>query len=201
MRDARASNWVLEKARSTVSGFELLGTSSGYTSFKRAFKPSDDVFYSAQDESGNREAGWATFDGTNLVGRAPTATLYNGAYSGSSPSKVQFSGKVTIACTFNASAFNILWKALEAIDPDGDGNINIPPELIDGLADALRKKADQVDLEAEIEARKDGDQHLQDQIDDLENNSLSSVKWSEIEDKPQQINALGVQNIITGGSF
>ena len=201
MKGARASNWVLEKARSTVSGFELLGTSSGYTSFKRAFKPSDDVFYSAQDESGNREAGWATFDGNNLVGRAPTATLYNGIYSGSSPSKVQFSGKVTIACTFNASAFNILWKALEAIDPDGDGNINIPPELIDGLADALRKKADQVDLEAEIEARKAGDQHLQEQIDDLENNSLSSVKWSDIEDKPQQINALGVQNIITGGSF
>ena len=201
MRDAKASNWVLERAKPGFSSFSLLGTSKGYTSFNRAFENGDDVFYSAHDSVGNREAGWGTFQGSQIVGRSPTATLVNGLYSHGSPQKVTFSGEVEVACTFNAVAFNILWKAFDALDPDGDGNINIPPELIDGLADALRNKADQVDLEAEIQARKDGDQHLQDQIDNLEGNALSSVKWSEIEDKPQQINALGVQNIITGGSF
>ena len=39
---------------------------------------------------------------------------------------------------------------LDKIDPDGDGNINIPPSLIDGLAGALAKKADQVDLERRL---------------------------------------------------
>ena len=28
-----------------------------------------------------------------------------------------------------------------------------------------------------------------------------SVAWADVTDKPQQIDALGVQNIITGGSF
>ena len=201
MRDAKASNWVLEKAKTGISSFSLLGTSKGYASFSRAFEPGDDVFYSAHDSAGNREAGWATFDGKDIVGRSPTATLVNGIYSHGSPQKVSFSGDVEVSCTFNAVAFNILWKAFDALDPDGDGNINIPPELIDGLADALRNKADQVDLEAEIDARKEGDQDLQNQIDALEGESLKSVKWSDIIEKPPSINALGVNDIITGGNF
>ena len=82
-------------------------------------------------------------------------------------------------------AFNILWKALDAIDPDGDGNINIPPDLIDGLIDKLDTKAEQSDLEQEIKDRIDGDKALQDQIDALDPNGDSKV-WSEIGGKPTE---------------
>ena len=106
------------------SGFKLLGTSKGYTSFSRAFEAGDDVFYAAHDKMGNREAGWATYNGKDIINRAPTATLYNNVYDNKSPSKVSFDGEVEVACTFNAAAFNTLWKAFQAFDPDGDGEIN-----------------------------------------------------------------------------
>lgn len=167
MKDAKASNWVAEIATPTSSGFNLKGSSKGYTTFARAFSATQEVFYSAHDDNGNREAGYAQFDGSNLILRRPTATLTNGAYSSGSPPKMAFVGDVTVACTFNAVAFNTLWSAFDQIDPDGDGNINIPPELIGGLVDALRNKADQVDLEKEIEDRIAGDEDLQDQIDGL----------------------------------
>lgn len=198
MRNAKASNWILEQATPLPSGFKLLGTSKGYTSFSRAFEPGDDVFYSARDEMGNREAGWATYDGKDIVGRAPTATLYNNVYTHGSPYKVNFTGNVEIACTFNAAAFNIMWKALQAFDPDGDGEINIPPELIDGLLDALRKKADKVDLEAEVDARIAGDKQLQKQIDNITGHSSN---WDSISDKPESISDLGYNNSINGGSY
>ena len=73
---------------------------------------------------------------------------------------------------------------LSHIDIDGDGNINIPPELIDGLVEALGDKADQVDLEAEIAARIAGDQNLQSQIDALGGGGASS--WDEITGKPSE---------------
>ena len=203
MRDARAANWVAERANSVSTTFELLGASRGYATFRKAFGSQKDVFYSAQDANGNRECGYGTFDGTNIVGRQPTATLVNRVYSVSSPARVNFTGEITVACTFNASAFNTLWSALEALDPDGDGNIIIPPELIDGLGDALRNKADQAALEEEIQARKDGDAYLQQQIDELADAEANHgpVKWSEIEEKPVPIESLGVQNLISGGTF
>jgi len=198
MKDAKASNWVLERAMPLPSGFKLLGTSKGYTSFSRAFEAGDDVFYAALDEMGNREAGWATYNGKDIVGRAPTATLYNNVYTHGSPAKVNFSGNVEVACTFNATAFNILWKAFQAFDPDGDGEINIPPELIDGLLDALRKKADQVDLEAEIDARIAGDKLLQEQLDNITGHSFN---WDSLPDKPETISELGYNQLINGGSY
>ena len=252
MKEASASNWVAEKANATDAGFTLLGTSKGYASFSRAFQPSQDVFYSASDESGNREAGFAKFDGSNLVLRQPTATLVNGIYTSPTPPRVSFVGQVTVACTFNAAAFNTLWKAFQSFDPDGDGDINIPPELIDGLGEALAGKADQSALEDEIKARKDGDASLQGQIDALEipnidglaseewvtdqidaipetdlseyaktdyvdaaDDALQSqiddlagggidldpVRWSDITEKPESIQTLGVSNLINGGTF
>ena len=56
---------------------------------------------------------------------------------------------------------------LNQIDIDGDGTINIPPELIEGLGGLLDAKADQTDLDAEIAARDSGDANLQAQIDGL----------------------------------
>ena len=81
------------RAVPTASGFTLKGSSKGYTSFSKAFGATKSVFYSAHDDKGNREAGVATFDGSNLVDRFPTATLVAGIYSQNSPSKVQFSGQ------------------------------------------------------------------------------------------------------------
>ncbi len=198
MKDAKASNWVLERAMALPSGFKLLGTDKGYTSFSRAFEAGDDVFYAAHDEMGNREAGWATYNGKDIIDRSPTATLFNNVYTQGSPAKVNFSGNVEVACTFNAAAFNIMWKALQAFDPDGDGEINIPPELIDGLLDALRKKADQVDLEAEIDARIAGDALLQQQIDGI---TSVSYNWDSLPDKPETISKLGYNQQIDGGSY
>jgi hypothetical protein len=203
IKDARAANWVAERADPQPTSFRLLGASRGYATFSRAFSAPQEVFYSAHDDMGNRECGYGTFDGSDIVARQPTATLVNGIYSVSSPPRVSFTREITVACTFNASAFNTLWKALEALDPDGDGNINIPPELIDGLGDALRNKADQAALEEEIQARKAGDEHLQQQIDDLVDAGLNQgpVKWVDIEEKPEPIESLGVQNLISGGTF
>ena len=186
MKDAQASNWVVEIADATSTGFVLKGSSKGYTSFRRAFDPNTQVFYSAHDRNGVREAGFATFDGYDLVDRHPTATLVSGAYKDKSPPKVTFVGEVTIACTFNAVAFNTLWKALDAIGGGDGGDIIIPPELIDGLVSALDGKADQVDLDAEIAARIAGDKNLQDQIDGLGTGGGGASSWDEITGKPSE---------------
>ena len=203
MKNARAANWVAEQANATSTGFNLLGSTKDHVTFSRAFGGPHEVFYSAIDDRGRRECGYATFDGKNIVDRQPTATLVNNIYSVSSPARVSFLKEVTVSCTFNASAFNILWSALEAIDPDGDGNIIIPPELIDGLGDALRNKADQAALEEEIAARIAGDENLQDQIDELADaaSNIGPPDWASVTDKPHQIAKLGNDNIVDGGNF
>ena len=201
MREAKAANWVAERGESQGTSFRLIGSSKGYSSFSGAFNPGDEVFYSASDDSGSRESGFATFDGRDLINRQPTATLVNNVYSVSAPQRVYFINEVVVACTFDAAAFNALWKAIQVLDPDGDGDINIPPELIDGLGEALRNKADQSALDAEVKARKEGDANLQDQIDDLGVNA-GAIKWSEIEDKPEPIEDLGAsESLIKGGRF
>lgn len=202
MKHIRAANWVAEVAESTSDGFKLLGSTRGYSSFKNAFNKPQDIWYAAHDEHGNREAGHAYFNGSRIKSRVPTATLYNGVYNNVGPHQVEFKGQVTIACTFNSAAFNLLWESLQALDPDGDGNINIPPELIDGLVDGLRNKADQADLEAEVQARIAGDKSLQDQIDDLiVGGNNDPVSWESVLDKPESISALGYKNEINGGSY
>jgi len=203
MKHIRAANWVAETVEPTVGGFKLLGTSKGYSSFKSAFTSPQDVWYAAHDEHGNREAGYAFFTGSALTKRTPTATLLNGVYSHLTPHEVQFKGEVTLACTFNSAAFNLLWESLQALDPDGDGNINIPPELIDGLIESLKEKADQVDLDAEVQARIAGDKFLQDQIDGFEGGGTDSgpVSWESILNKPQSISDLGYKNTVDGGTY
>ena len=181
MNEAIASNWVAETCEATQTGFKLKGSSRGYTSFQRAFAGNTKVFYSVHDDNGNREAGYATFNGLDIENRQATATLYNGVYQDKSPQKIPFTGTLTIACTFNAFAFNALWKALNSLS--SDGIIEIPPELIDGLGDSLRSKAEKVDLDKEIEDRKDGDKALQDQIDNIDV-SGGDVDWGSVTGKP-----------------
>ena len=202
MKHIRAANWVAEKVAPEPGGFRLLGTSKGYSTFKSAFVSAQDVWYAAHDEHGNREAGHAYFTGSRLTKRTPTATLVNGVYSHLTPHEVQFKGEVTLACTFNSAAFNLLWESLQALDPDGDGNINIPPELIEGLIETLKEKADQVDLDAEVQARIAGDKHLQEQIDGLEGGTGGGpVSWESILDKPQSISDLGYKDTVDGGTY
>ena len=86
---------------------------------------------------------------------------------------------------FDAISDNL--DLLAQIDIDGDGNINIPPELIDGLVDLLGDKADKVDLEAEIAARIAGDQALQKQIDELDTGGGGGASsWDELTGKPTE---------------
>ena len=201
MKHIRAANWVAERAESVSDGFRLLGTSKGYTGFKNAFSSPQDIWYAAADEYGNREAGYAYFNGTRVKNRRPTASLVNGVYTHLSPTQVKFSGEVTLSCTFNSAAFNLLWESLQALDPNGDGNINIPPELIDGLLESLKEKADQVDLDAEVQARKEGDKALQVQIDELSGRENDPATWDTILDKPESIASLGYKNLLNGGSY
>lgn len=74
---------------------------------------------------------------------------------------------------------------LNQIDIDGDGTINIPPELIEGLGGLLDAKADQTDLDAEIAARDSGDANLQAQIDGLGSGGGAST-WDELTGKPTE---------------
>lgn len=86
---------------------------------------------------------------------------------------------------FDAIADNL--DLLAQIDIDGDGNINIPPGLIDGLAELLGDKADKADLEAEIAARIAGDQALQKQIDELDTGGGGGASsWDELTGKPTE---------------
>ena len=185
MKHIRASNWVAETATPNATGFKLRGTSQGLHHIQWGLGNNEEVFYSAHDDSGNREAGYAKLSGTSLVNRHPTATLVNGVYNSTAPSLVNFSSDVTLACTYNASAFNLMFESLQALDPDGDGTINIPPDLIEGLADALRSKAEQVDLDSEIAARVAGDEALQDQIDNIDV-SGGGGDWADITNKPTE---------------
>jgi hypothetical protein len=107
---------------------------------------------------------------------------------------------------FDAIAENL--NLLSQIDIDGDGNINIPPELIDGLVDILGDKVDQADLDAEIAARIAGDNTLQDQIDAIGGGggAVGSVEWKNINDKPVAIKNLAGENtpkmsIVSGGNY
>ena len=75
---------------------------------------------------------------------------------------------------------------LNQIDIDGDGEINIPPELIEGLGGILDGKADQDDLDAEVAARIAGDKVLQDKIDAIDPDGDSTIEWDEIDGKPTE---------------
>ena len=76
--------------------------------------------------------------------------------------------------------------AAYVIQLDPDGNTDIDWGDLDGLKDLLDSKAEQDDLEQEIQDRIDGDQALQDQIDALDPDGDRKVDWAEIEGKPTE---------------
>ena len=96
------------------------------------------------------------------------------------PSKIIYGADLQVE--FDAISDNL--HLLAQIDLDGDGNINIPPELIEGLPDLIGAKADQVDLDAEVAARIAGDKVLQDKIDAIDPDGDLKVDWNEIDGKP-----------------
>jgi len=150
MKGALASNWVVESFEDVSGGFRLLGTSKGYTSFSRAFSDGDKVFYAAHTDDGHREAGWAVVQGSNLVDRTPTAPLTpQNVYTEGSPSPLAFQGRGTIACTFNAVAFDTIWD--HVFREDNPHNVTAP----------------QVDLEPVLAPLGPDEQNVQDALEFL----------------------------------
>ena len=150
MKGALASNWVVETFENAADGFKLLGSSKGYTSFSRAFKDGDKVFYAAHTDDGHREAGWAVVQGGKLVDRTPTATLTpQNVYTEGSPSPLAFQGQGTIACTFNAVAFDTIWD--HVFREDNPHNVTAP----------------QVDLEPVLAPLGPDEQNVQDALEFL----------------------------------
>ena len=79
-------------------------------------------------------------------------------------------------------------------------------------AESLQTSTDLSDLneklDAEIEDRKAGDEILQNQIDEILLNGggggggdSALVKWVDVKQKPASIETLGIQNLITGGTY
>lgn len=71
-----------------------------------------------------------------------------------------------------------------------------------------RKKVKGTELMEDFEAISSDLRKKEGQINDIIQNgggggggSGGPVRWADVTDKPAQINALGVQNIITGGSY
>ena len=88
------------------------------------------MFYAVHDENGNREAGWATANGASITDRNPTATLVNNIYTeGDNLPAVGFNGQVTIACTFNAVAFDTIWD--HVFREDNPHNVTAPQVDLD----------------------------------------------------------------------
>ena len=96
MKDAKASNWVLERAMALPSGFKLLGTSKGYTSLAGLLRPVTTCSTPPTMRLAT-QAGWATYNGKDIINRSPTATLVNNVYTHGSPSKLTSRGTVEVA--------------------------------------------------------------------------------------------------------
>jgi hypothetical protein len=114
---AVAGNWIAETfERPTVGGgigkFYLKGTSKGYATFGDTVNDGDVVFYAAFDDDCNRESGFGVFnaDDQSITPVESNATLANGKYIDGDVQPIPFPKGGTITGTFNAVAFNAIWK-------------------------------------------------------------------------------------------
>lgn len=114
---AVAGNWIAETfERPTVGAgigkFYLKGTSRGYATFGDTVNDGDVVFYAAFDDDCNRESGFGVFnaDDQSITPVESNATLANGKYIDGDVQPIPFPKGGTITGTFNAVAFNAIWK-------------------------------------------------------------------------------------------
>ena len=117
-------------------GFKLLGSSKGYTTFAKAFKAGDKVFYAVP----TTRTATARPDGRLPMARqsltATPATLVNNIYTeGDNLPAVAFNGQVTIACTFNAVAFDTIWD--HVFREDNPHNVTAPQVNLDPYCSQL----------------------------------------------------------------
>lgn len=100
-------------------------------------------------------------------------------------------------------ALNKITDFVLNIDPNLDGLVEIDWGDVEGLVEALEKKADKSALEQEVVDRTEADKALQEQIDGIVNGGTDPdpVKWSEIEEKPDSIESLGTGNLINCGTY
>lgn len=182
---AVSSNWIVESFTESGDDISLTGSGVGYSSFERGFNDGDTVPYTLFDDALNREAGYATYQGRKLINRTVKATLVNGIYNENSPAPVNFPNGGTASCTFNAAAFDELWAHLS----DKGNPHNTTADLVP-LNPAFEPAGENVQVALEniySQFYKDGD--------------WAGVSWAEVKDKPDQIEVLGVDDVIHGGTY
>lgn len=107
---ALAAPWVKENCTTIGTGNLILN--SNIDTFIRFFdtvSANDLVWYTVEDQNGNREAGIGKFDGTNqLIRETIHATLVSGTFNNTNPTPVSLSGSAIVSCTFNAESYNDL---------------------------------------------------------------------------------------------
>ena len=146
---AVAGNWIAEtftrpKVDGGVGKFYLTGTSKGYTTFGDTVSDGDVVFYAAFDDDCNREAGFGKYNSADqsITPIESNATLANGQYIDGDVQPIAFPNGGTITGTFNAVAFNAIWKHIwdkenphevvaDQVEQDNDNNLG------DNVQDAL----------------------------------------------------------------
>lgn len=115
---AEVGNWVLEQVTTVGTGIiTLRGEIPGFASFASAV-PAGPVWYSIEDENGNREVGIGDFDGTDILVRTTVkATLIGSAYTGDGATPINLSGNSVVSCTFSAETYQ---EFLDHIEEQGN---------------------------------------------------------------------------------
>lgn len=109
---ALAAPWVKENCTTVGTGNLILDSSiDTFVRFIDIVTTDDLVWYTVEDQNGNREAGIGRFNGTNqLVRENIHVTLTSGTLVNSNPSPLSLSGSSIVSCTFNAESYNEIIK-------------------------------------------------------------------------------------------
>ena len=105
---AQAADWIIEHCTTIGKGDLILsGSDDSFIKFRDAFPEETPVVYSISDGF-NRETGTGTFNGVNTITRdSVVSTLFEGTYTEDSPEPIYLGGSAMVACTFNASSFEV----------------------------------------------------------------------------------------------
>lgn len=109
---ALAAPWVKENCTTVGTGNLILDSSiDTFIRFIDTVGTDDLVWYTVEDQNGNREAGIGRFNGTNqLVRETIHATLVSGTFNNINPTAITLTGSSIVSCTFNAESYNEIVK-------------------------------------------------------------------------------------------
>lgn len=124
---ANVGNWVLEQVTTVGTGIiTLRGEIPGFASFASAV-PAGPVWYSIEDNNGNREVGIGDFDGTDILVRTTVkATLIGSAYTGDGATPINLSGNSVVSCTFSAETYQ---EFLDHIEEQGNPHNTVAQDI------------------------------------------------------------------------